>query len=194
VVSYETNRTELAGLTVTFYTCSGGVRFGSRPSCWLSWLCVGFSFPRSLQKNSGTALQLGHDHFLSNSSFFYNSTYQCHSVRYWKSTKTTLLKKRNKNRSACYLVTFLVRSSALNMEAVRSSEMSANFYRTTRRYISEDSTFHSDPTICRILSTHNKKTCPLYQTRSLLGKVRRLETCICGDILVYRGRNSIIYI
>jgi hypothetical protein len=37
----------------------------------------------------------------------------------------------------------LVYSSTLKMEATRSSEMSAEFQRTTRRYIAEDRTFQS---------------------------------------------------
>jgi hypothetical protein len=43
----------------------------------------------------------------------------------------------------CLLVAFVAYSSTLNLETIRSSEMSMNFYQSTRRHIPDGRTHHS---------------------------------------------------
>jgi hypothetical protein len=66
--------------------------------------------------------------------------------------------------ASCFLVSCLAYSSTLEMEASCSSEMSVDFQRSTRRYISEDSTLvdNSSPLDCVLKSLNPVHTLTHY--------------------------------
>jgi hypothetical protein len=63
------------------------------------------------------------------------------------------------NLAVCLLlISFLTHSANLKMEAIRRSESSVDFYRTTRPYSSEDRTVHS----------HRRETVQFHMSREIL--------------------------